>query len=46
MDIRLLNFNVTEEDILLRKELEELKESNKLKIKYSLDKPGENWKEY
>lgn len=37
-------FNLREEDILLRDRLDNLSESKKLNLHYSLDYPDENWK--
>ncbi len=42
--ISLLYANKTEEDILLYKELNELKEAGKITLNYTLDQPKDDWK--
>jgi ferredoxin-NADP reductase len=45
--ITLLYGNRSEQDIVFRKELEEMRERNRnLKVIFTLDEPGENWKGY
>ena len=46
LQISLLFANKTEEDILLRKELEELSKSNKIKLNFALDVGNPEWKGY
>ena len=45
-NISLIYANKEESDILLRKELDELKSSKKIDLFYTLDNPNENWKGY
>lgn len=46
LKLHLMFFNVTKEDILLKKELAELNGQKRISIKYSLDKPDEDWDGY